>query len=97
MAKRKKFILEDGCPSEGEKIPRKVQVEVFEHPSGALAIKPRGYGDYCSTRNYGIPIFLEVWEGRLQLVVCPDINVESPTLIDMEGAKEENRKGGENG
>ncbi|NLE27030.1 MAG: hypothetical protein GX625_17150 [Clostridiaceae bacterium] len=55
---------------------------------GKLWIRPRGYGDACSEEGYGFPIALELWQGRLRLVVFSDINNEEPQIIDLEKAKE---------
>lgn len=60
---------------------------------GTLNIYPDGYGDCCSEDEYGVPpIFVELWDGRLRLVAFPDINKEEPVIIDMELARETNRK-----
>ena len=80
------FVLNE---YEGEK---KLRVRITETPN-SIDIVPEGYGDAGSEDSHGIPILLEIYEGRLRLLVWNDINVEDPVIIDMEGARETNRKG----
>lgn len=63
-----------------------------EGNGGGLVICPQGYGCCnCEDGTTG-PVYLEVHEGRLRLIVWADINDEEPThIIDLEGAKEEQR------
>ena len=68
-----------------------IKVEI-EEGNDCLEIKPKGYGDYDSADGFGVPIVLENYEGHLRLIFWPDINKEHPTIIDMEGAREEARK-----
>ena len=56
-----------------------------------LLVRPRGYGEPSASDNEGWPIGIEIWEGKLRLIVFDDINNEDPKIIDMEGAKETNR------
>jgi hypothetical protein len=56
--------------------------------SGQLWIRPEGYGDKCSTDGHGYPLGLEIWQGRLRLIVYGDINEEEPRIIDLENARE---------
>ena len=58
---------------------------------GKLWVRPHGYGDACSTDGHGFPVALEIWQGRLRLVVFDDINSEDPVIIDMENARESHR------
>ena len=58
----------------------------------ALSIFPQGYGDFGSMDGHGCPVFLELYQGRLRLVVFAEINQEDPThIIDVEGASEARR------
>ena len=41
-----------------------------------------------SVEGCGYPIALEIWEGRLRLIVFDDIHCEDPKIIDLEGARE---------
>jgi hypothetical protein len=55
-----------------------------------LWISPQGYGEKCAEDGKGYPVSLEIWQGRLRLVVFNDINSEDPQIIDLEKAKESN-------
>ena len=75
---------------------RKLKVMVKGSDIGlttALLISPEGYGECNALGGKGSPIMLEIWEGKLRLIVWADINQEDPThIIDLEGARETNRK-----
>lgn len=58
---------------------------------GKLWIRPQGYADACSEEGQGFPIALELWQGRLRLVVFSEINNEEPQILDLENARETNR------
>ena len=64
-----------------------VKVNVLSE-EGKLWIQPEGYGDKTSADGEGFPISLEIWRGRLRLIVFADINIEDPQIIDLENAKE---------
>ena len=69
--------------------PKKIEVEVTGNSQG-ICLKPKGYDD---SGCCGIPVVLEVWNGKLRLVIWGDINAEDPThIIDLEGAREKLRK-----
>ena len=55
----------------------------------AISIFPEGFGDFGSAPGHGCPVFLELYRGRLRLVVFPDINGQEPTIIDLESARED--------
>ena len=59
--------------------------------NGQLWIRPQGYGEKCTLDGEGSPIGLEIWQGRLRLIVFSDINSEDPQIIDLENARETNR------
>jgi len=85
------FLLHD-CLCDGEDTPFNGHV-TSEQDNLALLIAIDGYGENTSHRG-GYPILLEKHEGRLRLLIWADINQEDPThIIDLEGAKETNRKG----
>lgn len=77
--------------------------DVAEDRGGSVAIRidcretginicPTGYGDSNSEPGHGAPIYLELYEGELRLLVWSDINSEEPThVISLEGAKENRR------
>ena len=56
--------------------------------SGKLWIGPTSYGDKCSIDGHGFPVALEIWQGKLRLIVFDDINTEDPKIIDLENARE---------
>jgi hypothetical protein len=58
---------------------------------GKIWIQIEGYGDCTSQDGYGYPIGLEIWDGRLRLIVFDNINEEDPKIIDLERAREDNR------
>lgn len=55
----------------------------------AISIFPDGFGDFGSAPGHGCPVFLELYQGRLRLIVFPDINNQEPTIIDLEAARED--------
>ena len=59
--------------------------------NGKLWIQPKGYGDKTSADGHGYPVSLEIWQGKLRLVIFDDISSEIPQIIDLETAKESNR------
>lgn len=70
-----------------EHSPVEIPVHLLcEH--GKLWIRPNSYGDASSSDGHGFPVALEIWRGRLRLVVFDDINSEDPKIIDLENAKE---------
>jgi len=56
--------------------------------AGKLWIQPQGYGDKTSADGEGFPVSLEIWQGRLRLIVFNDINIEDPRIVDLEKARE---------
>jgi hypothetical protein len=79
------IILKDVGPDHRGSLP----VRVVANES-AISIFPEGYGDFGSAEGHGCPVFLELHQGRLRLVVFADIGQEDPThIIDLEGAKED--------
>lgn len=80
-------VLRDVDPDQRGSLP----VRVVANES-AVSIFPEGYGDFGSAEGHGCPVFLELHQGRLRLVVFADINREDPThIIDLEGAREDRR------
>lgn len=66
---------------------------VVSYEGGKICIAVKGYGDSNSNDGKGIPIEIEKFDGRLQVLVWGDINHEEPTdVINVEGARETNRK-----
>jgi len=61
--------------------------------NGKIYIKFKGYGDCSSKDGYGEPIVIDYFNDTLKVLVWSDINKEDPTFsINLEGAKESNRK-----
>jgi hypothetical protein len=77
------ILPDQACPA-----ARGLKVKVcLEH--GFLHIVPEGYGEPDAADGDGAPVFLEVYEGRLRVIVTPDINEENNRrIIDLEGARE---------
>ena len=67
--------------------PKSTEVKLLSE-GGKLWIRPEGYGDKDSLDGHGYPVSLEIWEGRLRLIVFNNINVEEPQIIDLENARE---------
>ena len=76
--------LTDAAPGHDGTIP----VRIVSNQS-AISIFPEGYGDFGSAEGHGCPVFLELYQGRLRLIVFPDINDQDPTIIDLEAARDE--------
>ena len=75
-----------------EDFPGDSQVLRIECEAGGLAILPEGYGENGTQAGFGAPVYLELYEGELRLVVWADINQPDPThIICLDGAKESNR------
>lgn len=71
--------------------PKGVKVFV-DADSRWMWIRPEGYGEATAQDGHGFPIGLEYYNGRLRLLVYSDINEQDPQIIDMEDARESNRK-----
>jgi hypothetical protein len=73
---------------------RTVQVEVLLESDGlGLSVCPSGYGCFGCQDGTAGPIYLEVHEGRLRLLIWADINQEDPPhVIDLEKAREDCRR-----
>ena len=81
------FVSEQCSELPCKKLPVNIMAE-----SGKLWVQPLGYGDKTSTDGHGWPIGLEIWDGKLRLIIFGNINVEDPQIIDLENAKETARK-----
>lgn len=77
-------ILNDADSEHSERL----RVRVTANDS-AISIFPEGYGDFGSAPGLGCPVFLELYEGRLRLIVFPDINNQEPTILNLESARDE--------
>ena len=92
------FTLKDhytdvSVPAGDRKEPAAVTGEVKVAGDGQwLEINIEGYGENDSEPGFGSPILVELWEGRLRVITFPDINSEEAKIVDVEGARETNRK-----
>ncbi len=77
-------ILNDADPESSATLEVRVTGD-----NSTVSIFPNGYGDCGSEPGHGCPVFLELYQGRLRLIVFPDINDQEPTIIDLEAAREE--------
>jgi hypothetical protein len=77
-------VIKEQCPDSPSV---EIKIKILSE-GGQVWIKPQGYGEKCSTDGEGYPIGIEIWQGRLRLVVFEDINSEDPQIIDLEKAKE---------
>jgi hypothetical protein len=77
------IVLSDVDPGHSGSLP----IRIVGNGS-SISIFPDGYGDYGSAEAHGCPVFLELHQGRLRVVVFADINREDPTqVIDLETAR----------
>lgn len=89
LENRLQVVLKDAS----ERIFEQLQILIASSPSG-INICPKGYGDFDSQTGFGSPIYLEVYEGELRLVVWADINEQEPThVISLVAAREDRRIG----
>jgi len=78
------YIIREQC---SDSAPVEIKVNILSE-GGQIWIQPRGYGEKCALDEHGWPIGIEIWQGRLRLIVFDDINREDPQIIDIERAKE---------
>ena len=70
-------VLSDGAPKQTGSLKVRVAADC-----STISIFPTDYGDFGSADGHGCPIFLELYEGRLRLIVFADINEQDPTIIE---------------
>jgi len=80
----KNFIIKEQCP---DAAPVEIKVNILSE-GGQIWIHLQGYGEKCAMDGHGWPIGIEIWQGRLRLIVFDDINREDPQIIDLEKARE---------
>jgi hypothetical protein len=73
---------------DGPKLERDGHVELLDHGRG-LQIFVEGHGEKTAMPGKGTPIYIEIWEGKLRVILWSDINKEDGQVIDMDGAREE--------
>lgn len=81
------ITIKEQCP-DAEHLELKVNIL---SEGGHIWIQPKGYGEKCAADGEGYPIGIEIWEGRLRLIVFDDINKEDPQIIDLENSRETSR------
>ena len=80
-------IIKEQC-SDSE--PSEIEVNILSE-NGQIWIQPKGYGEKCAVDGEGYPIGIEIWQGKLRLIVFDDINSEEAKIIDLENARESRR------
>lgn len=79
-----KVNLTDGHTDDKTVVPCDVEIG-----SGAILIRPEGFGDCSSQDGHGWPIVVEYYQGSVRVHVWSDINNCDPThSIVLDGAKE---------
>ena len=78
------ITIKEQCP---DSPPVEIDVNILSE-SGKVWIQPKGYGEKCAADDEGFPIGIEIWQGRLRLIIFDDINSEDPQIISLENAKE---------
>ena len=81
------ITIKEQCP---DAAPVEVKVSILSE-GGQIWIQPHGYGEKCAADNEGWPVGIEIWQGKLRLIVFDDINREEPQIINLEKAKETTR------
>lgn len=82
------MILTDNADPSG----RKVEVRAIEGP-GFFEVRAAGYGEKTAADGDGSILALEVYQGKLRVLVFADIQQEGPTdVIDLEPAREDQRR-----
>ena len=77
-------VISDGHPDHSGRLPVRIVAD-----DQFISIFPTGYGDCGSVDGYGCPVSIELYEGRLRLIVFEDIHEGDPTIIDLEAARED--------
>ena len=76
--------LKEQCP---DVPPVEIKVNILSE-GGQIWIQPEGYGEKCAEKGEGWPIGLEIWQGRIRLIIFDNVNREEPRIIDLEKARE---------
>lgn len=71
--------------------PSEIEVNILCE-NGQIWIQPEGYGEKCTMDGHGYPIGLEIWQGKLRLIIFDDINIEDAKIIELENARESRRR-----
>ncbi|HBG27918.1 MAG: hypothetical protein A2Y10_16485 [Planctomycetes bacterium GWF2_41_51] len=82
------YTLKEQC---ADSLPSaQIKVKILSE-GGQIWIQPDGFGEKCAADGEGWSIGIEIWQGRLRLIVFDDINSEDPQIINLENAKETGR------
>ena len=82
------FAVKEQCSE--TLLPAQIKVKILSE-GGQIWIGADGYGEKCSVDGEGFTVGIEIWQGKLRLIVFDDINSEDPQIIDLEKAKESAR------
>ena len=82
------YTLKEQCP---DFAPIEIKINILSE-GGQIWIQPQGYGEKYALDGTGRPVGIEIWQGRLRLIVFDDINREEARIIDLEKAKETARR-----
>ena len=85
--KTTEYTINEQCP---DSAPIEIKVNILSE-GGQIWIQPEGYGEKCAMDDEGWPVGIEIWQGRLRLIIFDDINREDPQIIDLEKSKESHR------
>ena len=84
------FILRDHAEQPNGELDVTIKLS-----NGNIELYPKDYGNHANDPGHGCPLFIEFYDGHLRALAWADINQEDPThTIDLEGARETNRKEG---
>ena len=75
--------IKEQCPHSAS---TEIRVNILSE-GGQIWIQPEGYGEKCAADGEGWPMGIEIWQGKLRLIVFDDINKEDPQIIDLEKAR----------
>ena len=81
------IVIKEQC---SDSKPTEIKVNVISE-SGQLWIQPEGYGEKCVIDGEGYPVGIEIWQGKLRLIIFDEINSEEAKTIDLDNAKESRR------
>jgi len=85
-----RMTLTDDCDEKPKTLELRARSSGQDH---MLMIGAEGYGEMTAADGAGYPILLEHHEGKLRLIVWQNINSEEPTILSLEGAREDAREG----
>lgn len=81
------FSLVDQADPKAPPVAGSIKVD-----ANGIYIAIDGHGECEAADGAGTPVGLELYEGKVRVLVWDDINDADPTITEMDGAKESNRK-----